>query len=195
MKSATRNGGDVGHRIGRLTPLAHSAAEAAAATAMTMNVDVASWRGRLVLGGMALALLSARRRVPVAAGLALVGVAAYRRMRRRDRASRPVEGSVTIGRSAAEVEACWRDARLFRASGLPFSGAGDPDIMFELRPAPGQRGTELAIRVDDARLLGGGSSAQARLVLLRGLRAFKSLVETGEAPTISGQPSARADRQ
>jgi hypothetical protein len=182
-------------RVGRLTPLVRTAAEAAAATAMTMDLDRARWRGRVMLGGTALALLSTRRRLPATAALALVGFAAYRRMRRRARISRPVDASVTIGCSVDELRARWRDQRLFRGSGLPFSGADDPDLIAELRPAPGGRGAELSVRVDDARLLGGGSAAEARLLLMRGLRSFKSLVETGEAPTISGQPAARADRE
>lgn len=66
------------------------------------------------------------------------------------------------------------------------------------RPAPGNRGTEVAlrIRVDPP---GGalGAAAAARLGIVPGLladktlRRFKSLVETGEIPTLAHNPSAR----
>jgi hypothetical protein len=181
-------------RIGPLTPLARTTAEALAATAMTMNMNRGRWRRGAVVAGAALAALS-RRRIPGAAFLTLVGVAAYRRMQRRATVGGPVEGAVTIGRSVEEVKARWSDARLFEASGLPLAAAEDPGVTADVRPAPGGRGTELTVRVDDATRLDHGSSAAARLLLLRGLRTFKSLVETGEAPTITGQPAARADRQ
>lgn len=192
-------GGERSHarRIGPLGPLAHTAAQMAAAARMTMRPGARrGWRSAVVVGGSALALLAMRRRgVPAAAALAIAGGwAAYRRLGRHKLSSRPVQAAVTIGRPVDEVAARWRDPQLMRAVMMPFTDADDANAL-ELRPAPGDRGTELLVRVDDARRVAAASPAEARLLLLRALRRFKSLVESGEAPTIRGQPAARADRE
>lgn len=76
---------------------------------------------------------------------------------------------------------------------VPFQGS------VRFRPAPGQWGTEVLLRIDVQP--SGGALAQAamkrmegltRKVLERALRRFKSLAETGEIPTLEKNPSARA---
>lgn len=72
------------------------------------------------------------------------------------------------------------------------------EVTVEFRPAPGDRGTEVHVgvrwdppggRVGRGLLqrLGVGTSAQLGAVLSR----FQSLAETGEVPTLEGNPSAR----
>lgn len=195
MESAMMTRGAAVRRVGRLAPFARTAAEAIAATAMTMDLDRGRWFRRAAVAAGALLLLAGPRRFVAAAAITLVGVAALRRMRRRSAPSASVEAVVTIGRSVEEVATLWSNARALGASAFPFTSDDSPELVAELRPAPGGRGTELAVRVNDATRLAGGFTAAARLHLLRGLRRFKSLVETGEAPTINGQPAARADRQ
>jgi uncharacterized membrane protein len=76
---------------------------------------------------------------------------------------------------------------------VPFQGS------VRFRPAPGEWGTEVLLRLDVQPP--GGALAQAavkrlevlpRKVLDRALRRFKSLAETGEIPTLEKNPSARA---
>lgn len=65
------------------------------------------------------------------------------------------------------------------------------------RPAPGGRGTEVTLRLRFE--APGGTVGQAlakrlgvpRLLVLKGLHRFKSLVEAGEIPTLEHNPSAR----
>lgn len=68
------------------------------------------------------------------------------------------------------------------------------------RPAPGGRGTEVTLRVRFRPPGGGlGGAAMKRLgdvpgvLVQKALYRFKSLVETGEVPTLERNPSARAD--
>lgn len=75
---------------------------------------------------------------------------------------------------------------------LPNSG----ELRF--RPAPGNRGTEAALRVRFDPPGGAlGSAVAARLGIVpdlladKALRRFKSLIETGEIPTLAHNPSAR----
>lgn len=66
----------------------------------------------------------------------------------------------------------------------------------EFRPAPGDRGTEVTFRV---RLPGGALAGAGverfdvvpRTLVTKALDRFKSLAETGELPTLEGNPSAR----
>jgi uncharacterized membrane protein len=64
--------------------------------------------------------------------------------------------------------------------------------------APGQRGTEIRLKMD---MISGGGLLGAAARFLKGLpeqmlhedlRRFKQLMETGEIPTINDQPSGRA---
>jgi uncharacterized membrane protein len=82
------------------------------------------------------------------------------------------------------------------AADLPNEGS------IRFRPAPGDRGTEVTLRVDFDPP--GGALGRAAMRLLgvapmliaeKALRRFKSLVETGEIPTTSHQPAARADTE
>lgn len=68
----------------------------------------------------------------------------------------------------------------------------------EFRPAPGNRGTEVHVRLDYHRP--GGRAGEALAMMLfehpeqqirEDLRRFKALVETGELPTTEGQPNGR----
>ncbi|HEY8598046.1 MAG TPA: SRPBCC family protein [Thermomicrobiales bacterium] len=72
--------------------------------------------------------------------------------------------------------------------------------LVRFRPAPGDWGTEVTLRLQiepprgpvgaiALRVARGG----ARLLLGQALHRFKSLAETGEVPTITGQPAARND--
>ena len=76
----------------------------------------------------------------------------------------------------------------------------DLDQRGEVRfqPAPGQRGTEVRLKMD---MIPGGGLLGAAARFLKGLpeqmlhedlRRFKQLMETGEIPTINDQPSGRA---
>lgn len=67
------------------------------------------------------------------------------------------------------------------------------------RPAPGERGTEVQARIEY--ILPGGPAGAALAKLLNkvvaqsvkeDLRRFKEIMEAGEAPTVDGQPSGRA---
>jgi uncharacterized membrane protein len=83
--------------------------------------------------------------------------------------------------------------------------ATDPDAAvksaaIELSPAPGGRGTEVRLIVEHAPPMGGLGVGLAKLTgedpdqrARVALRHLKQLVETGEIPTIEGQPSCRSD--
>lgn len=71
----------------------------------------------------------------------------------------------------------------------------------EFRPAPGDRGTEVIMRMQFDPPGGPLGEAMASLLkivpdmaITKVLRRFKSLAETGEIPTTREQPAARADR-
>lgn len=84
--------------------------------------------------------------------------------------------------------------------GLRWESRGRVDVkgIVTFEPAPADRGTELAVRVD-ADLPGGalGAAVARKTGLLpetlasKALYRFKSLVETGEIPTLEANPSAR----
>ncbi|QLG28434.1 SRPBCC family protein [Halorarum halophilum] len=90
-----------------------------------------------------------------------------------------------------------RPGELLRWESL--DGASVPnegEIRFE--PAPGDRGTEVTLRVRFDPPGGGFGDAAMRLLGVvpdtlvgKTLRRFKSLAETGEVPTLAGNPSAR----
>lgn len=76
--------------------------------------------------------------------------------------------------------------------------AGEGSVRF--RPAPGDRGTEVTLRLRFDPPGGAlGDTAMARLgvvpdaLAMKALRRFKSLAETGEIPTLEGNPSARGE--
>ena len=77
-------------------------------------------------------------------------------------------------------------------------GAVAADGSVEFRPAPGDRGTEVALRLRVEPTRGElGAMMLRRLGFVPGVAAgtaldrFKSLVETGEIPTLERNPSAR----
>lgn len=99
------------------------------------------------------------------------------------------KASITILRSRAEVERCWRDER-YRPDYIDRA-----DAAVRLVDAPGDRGTE--IHVDLAKAAPGGRLGQAVLNLLGtaplakvkdDLRRFKQLVETGVIARSDGVP-------
>lgn len=68
------------------------------------------------------------------------------------------------------------------------------------RPAPGDRGTEIVVRLRYEPPAGAVGKTVAKLAfeepdqqVREDLRRFKAIMETGEAPTTKGQPSARPD--
>ncbi|MBA2708549.1 MAG: hypothetical protein H0U59_12165 [Gemmatimonadaceae bacterium] len=93
-----------------------------------------------------------------------------------------VRRSMTIRKPMEDVRSAWKGASL----------PGTPSF----RQALGDRGIEIHVAVEDndevKHLLspykGEGLGGQ----LDEALRAFKARVETGEVPTITGQPSGRA---
>jgi hypothetical protein len=97
--------------------------------------------------------------------------------------------TVTVNRPAADV----------RPGGVlppPLDKLAD-EIDVEVRPAPGDRGTELAARLKEAPS-GASTSLTARLAgqdprqeVRRALREAKALLETGEVPRPDAPPTAR----
>jgi uncharacterized membrane protein len=92
-----------------------------------------------------------------------------------------------------------RPGELLRWRSLPGAELPNEGVV-EFKPAPGGRGTEVTLRFRIDSAAGGVGTAAMRLlgdvphlVVLRALRRFKSLVETGEVPTIERQPAARVD--
>ncbi len=89
-----------------------------------------------------------------------------------------------------------RDGELIRWEST--SGELRNDGTVEFRDAPGELGTEVTLRVRFDPPAGPLGDAAARLlddppklVLAKALRRFKSLVESGEIPSIDHNPSAR----
>jgi uncharacterized membrane protein len=85
---------------------------------------------------------------------------------------------------------------------IAWRSVGEADVdnagSVRFRPAPGDRGTEVTVEINYeapggrlgatiARLLGESPEVQVR----EDLRRFKQLLETGEIPTVAGQPSCR----
>jgi uncharacterized membrane protein len=90
-----------------------------------------------------------------------------------------------------------RDGSLLRWASTPASRIGNEGTV-EFRPAPGDRGTEvrLHIRFDPPGGSLGRAAARAlamlpKMAVEKALRAFKSLIETGEIPTLAHNPAAR----
>lgn len=78
--------------------------------------------------------------------------------------------------------------------------AGDEGIgAFAMRPAPGGRGTIVTFKMQMksewtgliARMVGRDADTRAAVAL----RKLKAYMETGEVPTVEGQPSGRDERQ
>ena len=102
------------------------------------------------------------------------------------------KAAITVYRSREEVERRWQVA------------AHDHDAIgaVTFKDAPGDRGTEIHVELDeDARpgklgevvqkVTGDEPMAKAKDIL----RRFKAKVETGEVPTIEGQPSGRKPKK
>lgn len=77
-------------------------------------------------------------------------------------------------------------------------GEAEIEVTLGMRPAPGDRGTELALKVDFAPPGGGiGRAVMDRLNVVphelagKTLRRAQSLIETGELPTLEASPSSR----
>lgn len=114
----------------------------------------------------------------------------------------PEQLSVVLG-DIAQVEACGPDRYRWRSlsgptlsweselvpepEGLRFVGTGDRNqIAVSYRPAPGDLGTEVTLRV--------AASAPALFsgaVAFKALYRLRALLQTGEVPTIKFNPSAR----
>jgi len=100
----------------------------------------------------------------------------------------------------------WETHEVEFVPGSSVSHRGDPDASMgaetrlTVRPAPADFGTEATLRVDYR--LPGGALGEAAAKLLgaapdmlaaAALRRFKSLVETGEMPSLARNPSARPE--
>jgi uncharacterized membrane protein len=90
-----------------------------------------------------------------------------------------------------------RDGSLVRWASTPASPIRNEGSV-EFRPAPGDRGTEvkLHVRFDPPGGSLGRAAARAlamlpKMAAEKALRGFKSLVETGEIPTLKHNPTAR----
>jgi uncharacterized membrane protein len=86
---------------------------------------------------------------------------------------------------------------LIRWQSLPGSDI-ENEGRVEFHPAPGDRGTEVRVWIE-YRTASGVRAALASLIaplsepiLEQEIKRFKSVMEAGEAPTVDGQPSARA---
>jgi hypothetical protein len=96
--------------------------------------------------------------------------------------------AITVGRAPEEV------ARLWRSPGYRTDHFEQLDATVAFKDAPGDRGTEIHVDLDDERgdVLDGvvrklrGSSALAKVK--DELRRFKQRVETGEIPRSDGAP-------
>jgi hypothetical protein len=103
--------------------------------------------------------------------------------------------AVTVHRSREEVERLWRDPE-HRPEHVEDSGA-----VVTFKEAPGDRGTEIHVSLEDS---GGGLGGSVRKLtgsdplakVKDDLRRFKQRVETGEIPRSDGTPEGeRAERK
>ena len=79
------------------------------------------------------------------------------------------------------------DAVTWRATTFP-AADGPVEVSVRLRDGPGDLGTEVTMHL---RFTGSGSAVSAAAVVLRALHGAKSLMETGEIPTLERNPAAR----
>lgn len=163
-----------------------------------------------------------KRIAMVVAGVTLAGVVVIAVKAARDGGTHATSTrTITIGRDVAQVFAAWQalHARAFQdfadvtpepdgitrwqlrpplsaswetklvESGsdyLRWAATGPPgrfEGMFGVRPAPGDRGTEATLSL---------TGPVSRPIVGTVLRRFKSLVESGEAPTLEANPSGRS---
>jgi hypothetical protein len=123
----------------------------------------------------------------LAGGMAAV-TAAARRIARSERASGRAGTAVTIARDPADVTNAWADAAA-RPGFL--SGATVDSVSIE--PAPGDRGTELRVRVSHPGAGTGalfGDSPAARL--RTDVRRFKAVLEAGTVVEVDDAVAARS---
>ena len=99
------------------------------------------------------------------------------------------DADVDIARNVADEELAWRG---LRAEKLAHFGS------LSFRDAPGERGTIVAAHLEYAPSGGSLGAALARVMgrspqrlLADALRRARAILETGEAPSTSGQPSGR----
>jgi uncharacterized membrane protein len=97
---------------------------------------------------------------------------------------RPVEWQTEVVEDSPGTVVRWREPG---AQGLP---RNEGAISF--RPAPANRGTEVTLQLALAQAW--APDLALKVALEKVLRRFKSLVETGEIPTVDRNPSARAAR-
>ncbi len=114
-----------------------------------------------------------RRAAQALAGVGAVtgaGYGAYRLLARRGKRSRSGRRAVTVNKPEAEVRSLLDDPDAVRR----FSPDGTWSGEYELRPAPGARGTEIHAEAEAA-----------------DLRRAKHLLEAGEIATADGTPAGR----
>lgn len=102
--------------------------------------------------------------------------------------------AITVLGSVDEVARAWREQ----------GGVDGLDSDVSIDPAPGGRGTEVRVRLDQSHM-DGARNVQAVAERLQGdapsdrvrraLRTFKAQVECGEVVTTEGQPTGRTPRQ
>ncbi len=95
------------------------------------------------------------------------------------------KAAITVLRTRAEVERLWRESdRLDAGANVTFTDA------------PGTRGTEIHVEIDDPGPLGKLTGAAPRAKALDALRRFKAEVETGEVARSEAVPEGeRAERK
>jgi hypothetical protein len=122
----------------------------------------------------------------LAGGVAAV-TAAARRVTRTGRATDQAGAAVTIARDPADVEAAWADA-----SARPGFLSGATVAGVSMQAAPGDRGTELRVRVSypDAGAALRGESAAGRL--RADVRRFKAVLEAGTVVEVDDAVAALA---
>lgn len=99
----------------------------------------------------------------------------------------PIRRTITVTAPLEQLRLCIEDPSLRKR--LAESGLGIEETdRFELRQAPSDRGTEVALLREAPSAF---RKKAATTTASKTLRVLKSLIETGEAPSLANNPSGR----